>query len=86
MWHKEHTHLRENVLSHTGYMIFFAGCPVTWASKLQAEVALSTMESEYIALSTVTRDLLPLRDKTSMPTVSSLSQKKLSPIPFQHQL
>jgi hypothetical protein len=29
----------------------FAGCLLVWVSKLQTEVALSTMEAEYIALS-----------------------------------
>jgi hypothetical protein len=61
MWHKEHAHLRDSVLSRSGFVILFAGCPITWGSKLQTEIALSTTESEYIALSTATRDLLPLR-------------------------
>lgn len=34
-------------------------CPIHWARKLQSEIALSTTESEYIALSMVTRELLP---------------------------
>jgi hypothetical protein len=37
--------------SRTGYMISFYGCPITWASKLQTQIALSTTEAEYIALS-----------------------------------
>jgi hypothetical protein len=28
MWHKEHAHLRDNVLSRTGYVILFGGCPM----------------------------------------------------------
>jgi hypothetical protein len=60
-WHKEFSHLRDNVLSRTGYVITFCGCPVSWASRLQSEIALSTTESEYIALSMATRELLPLR-------------------------
>jgi len=60
-WHKEFSHLRESVLSRTGYVVTFCGCPISWASKLQSEIALSTTESEYIALSTATRELLPLR-------------------------
>jgi hypothetical protein len=32
-----------------------------WASKLQTEVALSTTEVEYIALSQAMNDLIPLR-------------------------
>jgi hypothetical protein len=35
--------------------------PVLWASKMLTEIALSTMESEYIALSTALRSLLPLK-------------------------
>jgi len=37
----------------------FAGCPITWQSKLQTEIALSTTESEYIALSTAMREVIP---------------------------
>ncbi len=58
-WHKEYAELCDSVLSRTGYVITFCGCPVTWSSKLQTEIALSTTESEYIALSTATRDILP---------------------------
>jgi hypothetical protein len=39
----------------------FCGCHITWCSKLQLEIALSMTECEYIALSTATRELLPLR-------------------------
>ena len=37
----------------------FAGCPITWQSKLQTEIALITTESEYIALSTAMRQTIP---------------------------
>jgi hypothetical protein len=50
-----------SVKFRTGYVITLASCPVLWSSKLQSEVALSTTEAEYIALSQSTRDLLPLR-------------------------
>ena len=50
----------ENVLSRTGFIIFYAGCPIHWVSKLQTEIALSTTESEYIALSQSMRDVIPL--------------------------
>jgi hypothetical protein len=36
----------------------FAGCPILWSSKLQSEIALSTTEAEYIALSQAMRDLI----------------------------
>ena len=38
--------------SWTGFVILYSGCPVLWSSKLKTELALSTTESEYIALST----------------------------------
>ena len=60
-WHKEFAHLRESVLSRIGFLVTYCGCPVTWCSKLQSEIALSTTEAEYIALSMATRHLLPLR-------------------------
>ena len=49
------------VRSRTGYVLTLGNCPVTWSSKLQTEVALSTLESEYIALSSSMRELIPLR-------------------------
>ena len=39
---------------------FYAGCPIIWASKLQSQVALSTTEAEYIAISMSRRDVLPI--------------------------
>jgi hypothetical protein len=50
-----------SVKSRTGYVTTFASCPVLWTSKLQTEVALSTTEAEYIALSQSARDLIPMR-------------------------
>ena len=35
-------------------------CPVHWVSKVQTEIAVSTMEAEYIALTTAMQDLIPL--------------------------
>ena len=46
--------------SRTGFVIMFAGCPIIWMSKLQTEVALSTTEAEYIALSESLRHVIPL--------------------------
>ena len=37
--------------SRTGYIITIAGCPLTWASKLQTKTTLSKTEVEFIALS-----------------------------------
>ena len=49
----------ESVMSRTGFVIMYAGCPIHWCSKLQTEIALSTTESEYIALSTAMREVIP---------------------------
>jgi hypothetical protein len=46
--------------SRTGYVINYGGCPITWASKLQTEVALSTTEAEHNALSTSLREVIHL--------------------------
>ena len=46
--------------SHTGYVMTLGGCPVHWASKLQTEIALSTGESEYIALAQALQELIPM--------------------------
>ena len=46
--------------SWSGWVIFYAGCPIVWASKLHSQVALSTTEAEYIALSMSLRDVLPI--------------------------
>jgi hypothetical protein len=46
--------------SRSGFVVMFAGCPLFWASKLQTEIALSTTESEYIALSSALREVIPL--------------------------
>ena len=51
-----------SVKSRTGCVIKYAGCPITWFSRLQTEIALSTTEAEYIALSTAAREVLPLRE------------------------
>eukprot|EP00956_Cyclotella_meneghiniana_P006910 scaffold9329_cov23-Cyclotella_meneghiniana.AAC.1 len=51
------------VRSRTGYVILLANCPILWKSKLQTEIALSTMEAEYVALSQSCKDLFPLLDQ-----------------------
>jgi hypothetical protein len=43
--------------STTGYIFMMNGGPVSWTSKKQTTVALSTMEAEYMALSDAAREL-----------------------------
>ena len=50
-----------SVKSRTGYVILYRGSPLLWVSKLQTQIALSTMEAEYVALSQSMRDLIPIR-------------------------
>ena len=73
-WHKEYAHLRDSVLSRTGFIITYCGCPIIWSSKLQSEITLSTTEAEYIALSMATRQLLPLRRIMSELSITVPSQ------------
>jgi hypothetical protein len=61
LWNYEDDQDPVCVKSHTGYVLTLAGCPLTWASKLQMEIALSTLESEYIALSTAICKLILLQ-------------------------
>ena len=44
--------------SRTAYVVMYGGCPIVWASKMQTDIALSTTESEYSALSEAARDVL----------------------------
>ena len=59
-WSQADADSAENVMSRTGFVIMYAGCPVIWMSKLQTEIALSTAEAEYIALSQAMRTVIPL--------------------------
>ena len=60
-WDQQTVHLDPiTAKSRTGYVICFAGCPLSWGSKLQTETALSTTEAEYIALSTALHKVIPL--------------------------
>jgi len=61
LWNYENDQDPVCVKSRTGYVITLGGCPVIWVSKLQTEIALSTLEAEYIALSTPMKDLLAIR-------------------------
>ena len=46
--------------SHSRWVVFYARCPIIWASKLQTQTALSTTEAEYITMSQSLRDVLPI--------------------------
>ena len=61
LYTKHTNHDPISVASRTGYIIYFMGCPILWKSTLQTEISLSATEAEYIALSTLMRELIPLR-------------------------
>jgi hypothetical protein len=48
--------------STSGYIVYMAGGPVSWASRLQGCVSLSTTEAEYVALCEVTKEIVWLQD------------------------
>lgn len=47
--------------SNSGYVFMLNGGPITWASRKQNTVALSTTESEYVAASEAAKEILWLR-------------------------
>ncbi len=65
-----------NQRSVSGYIMLCAGAAVSWSSRKQITVVLSTMEAEYIALASLTREVIWLRQlgselglDTTNPTV-----------------
>jgi len=61
-WDPQDTSNPDTARSRSGFIIKYAGCPVFWASKMQTEIALSTTEAEYIALSTALREVIPMME------------------------
>ncbi|XP_058449106.1 uncharacterized protein LOC131429072 [Malaya genurostris] len=47
--------------STTGFVVFFAGGAVSWASRRQSCVSLSSMEAEYVALGETCQEVIWLR-------------------------
>eukprot|EP00957_Ditylum_brightwellii_P163314 12434992-Ditylum_brightwellii.AAC.2 len=46
--------------SQSSYGVSYVGCLVIWASKLQMQVTLSTCEAEYVTISTVLCNVIPM--------------------------
>jgi histone deacetylase 1/2 len=98
LWGIEYDQDPVSIKSRTGYIIMFMGCPLLWASKLQTQIALSTMEAEYIALSTAMRELIAIRevlkeirgqvlqvaDPLGESPTYSMTAKTFIPIPSSH--
>ena len=62
LWNLEDRSDPHSVKSRTGFVILVGDIPVIWKSSLQTEIALSTFEAEYVALSTAMRDVLPFQN------------------------
>jgi hypothetical protein len=52
-WDQSDPHNASNLMSRTGFVIKYADYPIYWLRKLQTEIALSTVEAEYIVLSVI---------------------------------
>jgi len=50
----------ESSRSRYGYVLKYENMPIVWDSKLQTVIALSSTESEYIALSEASRVIIPI--------------------------
>ena len=59
-WSKEDAGDPDNVLSRTGFIIMYVGCPLIWASRMHTEISLYTAESEYTACSIAMRDVFSI--------------------------
>jgi hypothetical protein len=79
-WNKEEYEDRDTARSRHGYIISYAGCPITTKSQLQGECALSSSESEYTGLSYALREAIPIMElfkemiKFKMPVKSSIAK------------
>ena len=65
--------------SRSGWIVWFAGAPITWASKMQTITALSTTEAEYIVLSASLREVIPLMGLLAEAKAHGLRIDKLPP-------
>ena len=59
-WDKNDSLNSDTARSRHGYFITYNGVPLLWKSQLQHEIALSTTEAEYTALSYSLREAIPI--------------------------
>ncbi|CAF2066949.1 unnamed protein product [Rotaria magnacalcarata] len=64
----------EDRKSTTGYLFLLNGSPISWTSKKQQTVALSSTEAEYIALAHATKEAIWLRK-----LLKDLGQEQIGP-------
>jgi hypothetical protein len=70
------------VKSRAGFIVEVMGCPIQWMSKLQSNIATSTMEAEYTALSIALRAVIPLLTVIRY-VISSFGPTKMSLLTFK---
>ena len=58
----------------------YAGCPLSWASKVQMEMALSTTKVDYITLSIDLREQIPVLELLNEVVVKGNDLKIKHPI------
>ena len=79
-WRYNDAHVDPMTLkSLSGWIVHFAGAPITWASKMHTITALSTTEAEYIALSTSLREVIPLMGILNEARENGLQVKDIPP-------
>ena len=81
--------------SYTGFVFFIGNCPITWQSSKQSCVALSSMETEYIALSEAVKETIFLKrllealgytsGKPVILTIDNQGAEKLASNPVYHK-
>ena len=66
---------RDERKSTTGYAFLLSGVAISWCSKKQSCIALSTMEFEYVACSVATQEAVWLKIFFQSLRVTSLSNE-----------
>jgi len=61
-WNPKEGQYRDTARSRHGYIVTYAGVPITWKSQLQGEICLSSTESEYTGLSYALREVIPIME------------------------
>lgn len=61
-WNLQNADDPVSINSQSGSIITLGNIPVLWSSKLQTQIATSTMHAKYGALSNALRDLIPIQD------------------------
>ena len=72
------------VKSRTGFIIILMGYPINWVSNLKYQIALITIQVEYISLSQFMRELIGIREVIRDIQTFFISRKTKNPKYFTH--